>query len=77
MVSCKLALDLNGRLVSSDQSEYQMALESTYAELLSALETVLGARILPHQPLDNRVSQASDTSPYLSLIGHGVTAMDC
>ena len=83
MVSCKLALDLNGRLVSADQCEYQMALESTYAELLTALEAVLGTRILHHTATPaggagNRSSQASDSSPYLSLLGHHVgQTMDC
>ena len=89
MVTCKLALDLNGQLISSDQSEYQMALEGTYAELLSALEAVLGSRILAEVESGigsncvvngNRASQASNYSgAYLSLFGHaaGGEAADC
>lgn len=48
MLTCKVALELNAQLVSSDQSEYQMALETTYGELVTALETVLGVETYCH-----------------------------
>ena len=63
MINCKLALQLNGQLVGPDQTEYQLALESTYAELLASLENVLGCKILP----DSGAGIVS-SAPCLSLL---------
>ncbi|KAF2356439.1 Dedicator of cytokinesis C/D N-terminal [Trinorchestia longiramus] len=82
MVTCKVALELNAELISSDQSEYQMALEVTYGELQSALEAVLGVdggALLYSDGTNNRTSCGSHPgAAYLSVFGvHGASSMEC
>ena len=67
MMTSKQALDLNALHVSSDQYEYQMALETNFSELLTALSTVLNEPLLAAQvQVDSLLKRSSQH--YLSLI---------
>ncbi|XP_068242950.1 dedicator of cytokinesis protein 9 [Palaemon carinicauda] len=65
--TCKEALDLNSSLVSSDQYEYQMALESNFSELLQSLSSILSEPLLAAQVAVDSVFKRS-SQHYLSMI---------
>ena len=66
-MTAKEALDLNASLISNDQYEYQMALETNFSELLSSLSNILSEPLLVAQV---QVDSMIKKSPlhYLSII---------
>ncbi|XP_045133980.1 dedicator of cytokinesis protein 9-like isoform X2 [Portunus trituberculatus] len=63
----KEALDLNSLVISSDQYEYQMALESNFSELLQSLSSILNEPLLAAQVAVDSVLKRS-SQHYLSMI---------
>lgn len=63
----KDALDLNSQVISSDQYEYQMALESNFSELLQSLSAILNEPLLAAQVAVDSVLKRS-SHHYLSMI---------
>ncbi|KAK4319158.1 hypothetical protein Pmani_009878 [Petrolisthes manimaculis] len=63
----KDALDLNSQVISSDQYEYQMALESNFSELLQSLSSILNEPLLAAQVAVDSVLKRS-SHHYLSMI---------
>lgn len=47
MSICNTALQVNGRMISSDQREYHSALQDNYYKLCSALTDLLNESFLP------------------------------
>ncbi|RXG61840.1 Dedicator of cytokinesis protein 10 [Armadillidium vulgare] len=67
MMTSKQALDLNGALISNDQYEYQMALETNFTELLNSLSTIFNEPLLLAQvQVDSLLKRSSQH--YLSMI---------
>ncbi|KAB7505571.1 Dedicator of cytokinesis protein 9 [Armadillidium nasatum] len=67
MMTSKQALDLNGSLISNDQYEYQMALETNFTELLNSLSTIFNEPLLLAQvQVDSLLKRSSQH--YLSMI---------
>ncbi|XP_042890658.1 dedicator of cytokinesis protein 9-like isoform X3 [Penaeus japonicus] len=65
--TCKEALDLNSQVITSDQYEYQMALESNFSELLQSLSSILNEPLLAAQiAVDSLLKRSSQH--YLSMI---------
>lgn len=56
---CNTALQLNARMISSDQVEYHNALAENYRKLCQALSELLGE---PFQPLDDSVTSGQRNS---------------
>lgn len=67
MITSKQALDLNGSLISNDQYEYQMSLESNFTELLTSLSIIFNEPLLLAQvQVDSLLKRSSQH--YLSMI---------
>ena len=67
MMTAKQALVLNSTVISSDQYEYQMALESNFSELLASLSSILNEPLLMAQvQVDSLIKRSSQH--YLNLI---------